>query len=222
MHDKKQGDGDKRYLNVDHDFLSVFIVATVRIQHTGDGCVAEESSGDSEYEQYIELEDLVKYEVARGDHFESELEEVPEWRGDWEKVFVGEWVFGEIEQKEVQVDRKNPDYVEKGEQNDEKMVGVVALAVGVVGIWGMAVEGEKGGQEDGGGEYCDHNDRGVMGDGQNGLFPELNFVESLLSVTVVAIRKKGGMGEDEEEGEGEKEVHEGWVFEEVFGVEEVE
>lgn len=73
----------------------------------------------------------------------------------------------------------------------------------------MAVEGEKGGQEDGGGEYCDHNDRGVVGDSQNGLFPELNFVESLLSVAVVAIRKKGGMGEDEEEGEGDKEVHEG-------------
>lgn len=82
MHDKKQGDGDKRDLNVDHDFLSVFIVATVRIQNAGDGCVAEESSGDSEYEQYIELEDLVKYEVARGDHFESEFEEVPEWRGN--------------------------------------------------------------------------------------------------------------------------------------------
>lgn len=88
------------------------------------------------------------------------------------------------------------------------MVGVVALAIGVVGIGGVAVEGEKGGQEDGSGEYCDHDDCGVVGDGQNGLLPELNFVESLLSVAVVAIGKKGGMGEYEKEGEGDKEVHE--------------
>jgi hypothetical protein len=47
-----------------------------------------------------------------------------------------------------------------------------------------------------------------VGDGQNGLLPELDLVESLLSVAVVAIGKKGGMGEYEEEGEGDKEVHE--------------
>ncbi len=88
------------------------------------------------------------------------------------------------------------------------MVGVVALAVGVVGIGGVAVEGEEGGQEDGRGEYCDHDDCGVVGDGENGLLPELDFVESLLSMPVVAIGKKCGMGEYEEEGERDKEVHE--------------
>jgi hypothetical protein len=88
------------------------------------------------------------------------------------------------------------------------MVGVVALAVGVIGIGGVAIEGEEGGQEDRSGEYCDHDDRGVVGDGENGLLPELDFVESLLSMSVIAIGKKGGMGEYEEEGEGDKEVHE--------------
>jgi hypothetical protein len=60
----------------------VLIVATVRVQNAGNGCVAEESRGDSEYEQYIELEDLVEYKIARRDHFDSEFEKVPEWRGD--------------------------------------------------------------------------------------------------------------------------------------------
>jgi hypothetical protein len=41
-------------------------------------------------------------------------------------------------------------------------------------------------------------------------------------MSVIAIGKKGGMGEYEEEGEGDKEVHEWWVFEEVFRVEEME
>jgi hypothetical protein len=45
------------------------------------------------------------------------------------------------------------------------MVGVVALAVGVIGIGGVAIEGEEGGQEDRSGEYCDHDDRGVVGEG---------------------------------------------------------
>ncbi len=82
LHDKKQGDGDKGDLNVYHDFFCVFIVATVRVQNASDGCVSKESGGDSEYEQIFKLEDLVEYEVARRDDFESEFEEVPEGGGD--------------------------------------------------------------------------------------------------------------------------------------------
>ncbi len=46
-----------------------------------------------------------------------------------------------------------------------------------------------------------------MGDCQNGLFLEFDFIEPLLSVAVVAVAEERRVSQDHKKGEGHEEVH---------------